>query len=452
MKVSKIEHLVELLNQAFTGLRVVIAPREIETMAVMIHKTMTAQARSYHTVEHVFRLADGASPIRSLAALFHDLVYYQADKGIPPEIRRAISPPIEEQGGEVLISEQTDLDDRRCLLPLLIFGLQPGQTLSPVAGLNEFLSALYLNMLLGGLLWERDLVKVTVCIEATIPFRGPDESGTSCFDRLEGRLRAVNKTLHLAMSEAEMVDLIREAVVFANGDVDSFAETDPGRFLDDTWLLLPETNAALRSGEVYSIREYRQALQKMGGFVNFLNPDHVFHCYRGVPAEEEYRDLADLARRNISTARDYLGVKLLAIAVLEALAEISGGDAPLSLFMGDSRRKVQHARSLESYLPVLEAPAGDRSLVSRLLAYGRASESIFDIKNSPTSLYLLSVLGADEVQRLLPHAEAMFAGQLDVRGFLNQVDGAVVAAVAKAAGQMVSTRRALLLQYARSRE
>ena len=133
MKVSKIEHLVELLSQAFAGLQVDIAPREVEAMAIMIHRTMTAQARSYHTVEHVFRLADGASPIRSLAALFHDLVYYQADKGIPPEIRRAVSPPMEERGGEVFVSEQAPLDDRRCLLPLLVFGLQAGQQLSPVA-------------------------------------------------------------------------------------------------------------------------------------------------------------------------------------------------------------------------------------------------------------------------------------------------------------------------------
>ena len=352
----------------------------------------------------------------------------------------------------MFVSEQAPLDDRRCLLPLLVFGLQAGQQLSPVAGLNEFLSALYLNVRMGGLLGERDLAKVTVCIEATIPFRGPDESGASCFDRLENRLRMVNETLQLAMSETEVVDLIREAVVFANGDVDSFAEADPGRFLDDTWLLLPETNAALRSGEVYSIRDYRQALQKMGGFVNFLNPDHVFHSYRGVPAKEEFRAMVEFARRNIVTARDYLGVKLLTIAVLEALAEISGGDAPLSLFMGDSRRQARHARSLESYLPAVEASAEDQTLVSRLLAFGRASESIFDIKNSPTSLYLLSVLGADEIQRLLPHAEAMFAGQLDPKRFLDHIDGAVVAAVAKAAGQMVSTRRAPLLQYARSRE
>ena len=189
----------------------------------------------------------------------------------------------------------------------------------------------------------------------------------------------------------------------------------------------------------------------MAGLFNYLNPDHVFHRYRGVPADTEcHRAMVELARRNITTARDYLGVKLLAIAVLEALAEISGGDAPLTLFMGDFRRKERHVKRLESYLPAVEAaPAEDRSLVSHLLDFGRVSDSIFDIKNSPTSLYLLSTL-AHQIDCLLPSAPRR-CRLADARGFLEQVDGDVVAAISEAAGQMVSTRRALLLQYADSR-
>jgi len=66
------------------------------------------------------------------------------------------------------------------------------------------------------------------------------------------------------MRAAEIEDTIVGAVVFANRDVDSFAEKDASVFLDGTWKLLPETNVALRSGRIYSIKDYRLALQKMG--------------------------------------------------------------------------------------------------------------------------------------------------------------------------------------------
>ena len=180
--------------------------------------------------------------------------------------------------------------------------------------------------------------------------------------------------------------------------------------------------------------------------------DLVFHQYRGVPEEAEYEALRSLARRNVSTARDYIDVKLLAIAVIESLAEISGGDAPLALFMGDFRSIEPRVKRLEGFLPAVDTPpAVDSSPVGRLLKLGRASESIFDVKNSPTAHYLLSSLGQDEIKRLLPLAEAMFAGGRDVQSFLEELDGGVVASIAEAAGQMVSTRQKRLSEYARSR-
>ncbi len=191
----------------------------------------------------------------------------------------------------------------------------------------------------------------------------------------------------------------------------------------------------------------------MSTFLNFLNPDFVFHRYQGVPEESEYEILRGLAWRNISTARDYISVKLLAIAVIEALAELSGGDAPLALFMGDFRHIESPVKRLEQFLPAVDPlPAVGSSLVGRLLKLGRASKSIFDVKNSPTAHYLLSCLGLEEVQRLLPQAEAMFAGQRGVQDFLTEINGNIIAAIAEAAGQMVSTRQKRLRDYARSRQ
>ncbi len=452
MKVTKIQQLVDLFNEAFANLQVSVPLRIIEDLAITIHKTMTAQARSFHTLEHVFTLTALPGPIGPLAALFHDLVYYQIDEGIPPDINAAVSPYIQENEGEITISESIDPDDRLFEMTLEVFGFAVGQELPPFAGLNEFLSALFMNVRLAGIVAEKELVKITACIQATIPFRGMDDGGKSPFDLLEERLRTLNERHHLSMTGTEIEEMIQGAVLFSNDDVANFSEEDPGKFLDNTWLLLPETNDALRSGEVYSIREYRQALQKMGNFLNFLNPDNIFHSYRGVPPPDQFRPMVDLARRNIHTARDYLGVKLLAMAVLEALAEMTGGDVPLSMFMGDFRREGDQVKRLENFLPAIPAPRPeDQSPLFKLLAFGRASDSLFDMKNSPTSLYLYQSLGPDEIKRLLVHADEMFGGKLAAQGFLGRIDASVVATIAEATASIVSTRRRALLQYARSR-
>ena len=53
------------------------------------------------------------------------------------------------------------------------------------------------------------------------------------------------------------------AVRVGNRDVENFSDNDAARFLDNTWKLLPESNPALHSPMVYTVRDYRIALQKM---------------------------------------------------------------------------------------------------------------------------------------------------------------------------------------------
>jgi hypothetical protein len=453
MRVTKIQQLVDVLVYAFEHLQVTVSLRELEEMAVTIHKIMTTHARSFHTLEHVFDLSDVSNPIRSLAALFHDLVYYQVDRSIPPDVHAEVSPYIRQDDSQVYLRGDLDPADQVAALTLQVFGFEVGQNLSPYAGLNEFLSALFMGKRLAQILPRHTLLGVTVCIEATIPFRGPDGRGRSHFKVLEERLITINQNHQLSMTDHEIEEMVKEAVLFANDDVANFAVLDPGVFLDNTWKLLPETNAALRAGDIYSIHDYRVALQKMGGFLNSLNPEHVFHAFRGVPPEDEFQRMTDLARQNISTARDYLDVKLVAIAILEALSEITGGDAPLSLFMGDIPREGETVKRLEDFLPSVPAPRPeDQTALYWLLEAGRASESVFDLKNSPTSLFLYQSLGLEEVQRVLTEAQGMFDGTLAPRDFLEQVDDSLVAAIAEASASMVVTRCEGLLRYARSRE
>jgi hypothetical protein len=445
-----IHRSIRLLHAAIGQLGGRLPLIEVERMAILINKAMTAEARSFHTPEHVFDLVDIADPHTTLAALFHDLVYVQVDQGLLPEISDSLGPGVElrEQGVRVVSAE----GDRPVALCAAVFGAADGRILSPFGGMNEFLSALVMNRKLAPVLREQDLLSATASIEATIPFRGPDSAGATPAERLAGRLSAASRELSLGLDERALTRAVQGAVTFANRDVSNFADPDVARFLDNTWKLLPETNPSLRTQRVYSIRSYRIALQKMEGFMASLDPATIFGRYAGVPPDAEHGELLARASRNVVTARSYLGIKLLTAAILESLAELTGGDAPMSLFMGDIG--TPHAGSqLDTYLP--SAGAGKARDIDPalhdLLAHGRAGASSFDLQNSPLSRFVYERLGADAHGTHLSAARKFCAGSLGPRDFLAGIPSAVMVPVAKAGGLLAFTRRDGLEEYAASR-
>ena len=450
MQVGTVQKLISIFNQSFLEMGVTVSLEKLENLAVTIHRAMTVQARHFHTLEHVFTFIDSADPIRTMAALYHDIVYYQVDMGFTPQILELISPYIREEGDEFYIVENLPHDDRLLMITLDVFDLHHGQKLSSVAALNEFLSALVMNKQLDGLVREKDLLCMTLCIEATIPFRGLAPDGRTHFEVLEQRLREISERYGLALEQHELVDTIKIAVIFANKDIENFAEPDPDHFLDNTWKLLPETNVALRMPDVYSIGAYRQALQKMASFLMNLNPDMIFNQYHGVPSDQEYKRMAYYARNNIIIGREYLTLKILATAILEALARATGGDAPFSLFLGDIPREGVNIKRLEYYLPDVPEPAwvDHNSVMYHLLEAGRSSDTSFDMKNSPLSLFVYKVMPPETIPVACDQAKEFFNGNLSAHDFLMGLDPAVVRPIARASSIMVFTRRQALLAYA----
>jgi hypothetical protein len=449
MQVGKVQKLISLFNEAFQKLGVEVSLERLEELAVMIHRAMTAQARNFHTLEHVFSFVDSDEPVRTLAALYHDIVYFQVDMGFSAEIWDIIAPYIRQERGEFYITETITSEDRLVNLTMDVFNVEPGQKLSSVAALNEFLSALVMIKAIGGLVGNADLLRMLLCIEATIPFRGKNEADEDHFEEVERRLYEISEKYGLGCTQGQIENAIKIAIDFANKDIENFAEYDPGRFLDNTWKLLPETNAALRLPDVYSIGTYRQALIKMSNFFTQLNPNQVFHQYHDVPGDEEYQQMIKLAGTNIRMACEYLRIKILAVAVLEALAIVTGGDAPLSLFLGDVPREGTSIKRLEYFLPEIELkPWVDRaSTIYRLLESGRASDTNFDMKNSPLALFVYKSLTPDKFEQALANAYRMFKGEITPQQFLSTLDKALVAPIAQAAAMMVVTRREKLLRY-----
>src|SRR5688572_25150030 len=450
MQVGTVQKLITIFNQSFQEMGVSISLEKLEQLAVTIHRAMTVQARHFHTLEHVFTFVDPADPIRTMAALYHDVVYYQVDMGFSPPIWELISPYIRHENGEFFVADNLPTDDRLVMLTLDVFDLRSGQKLSSVAALNEFLSALVMNKQLDGLVREKDLLCMTLCIEATIPFRGLAPDGTSHFAVMEKRLQDISARYGLALSQHELTETIKIAVAFANKDIENFAEANPGHFLDNTWKLLPETNAALRLPDVYSIGTYRQALQKMDTFFIGLDPDTVFNQYQGIPSDEDYRHMTRCARNNIIIAREYLKLKILATVILEALAIATGGDAPLSLFMGDVPREGISIKRLEYFLPDVDEPAwvDHNSVIYHLLEAGRSSDTSFDMKNSPLALFVYKTMSPEKISHSLSRAQEFFDDRLSAHDLLMELDPAVVQPIARASSIMVFTRRQALLSYA----
>ncbi len=449
MPAGTVHRTIRLFQDALEQLHAAVKIDTLESMGVMVNRAMSSQERSFHTPEHIFDLVEPDNPHMTLAALFHDIVYFQVDQGFTPEIERIVSPYITIHDGAISIVKSVAKTDRAFWGCASVFGYLPGQELSPFSGLNEFLSALVMDCLLEGTVADRDLLVTTASIEATIPFRGTDENGLCPSGSLEVRLVKTSDSFGLGLSMAEIQAAVKLAVTFANKDVRNFSENDVGKFLDNTWKLLPETNPSLRVAGMYSIGSYRTALQKMEGFLRTLNPDSIYCKYLDSPSDEEYRQIVELAHRNVDIAREYLGIKLLTAALLESLAGVSGGDAPISLFMVYINAEGK-GNSISDYLPEEKAAPGapiDKTLHD-LLAYGRASASSFDLRNSPLSLFIYLVLGTEGFHQHLEAARKMFDNTLSPAGFIDNLPDDLVADVAFACGEMAFTRKEALSAYA----
>lgn len=412
---------LDKLIWATNQLEVEVSQEHLQKIAELIVQPMTGPWRYFHTPDHIFEVGGSTDPIEVLAALFHDLVYVQVDQSVNFNLAYYISPLIKEvkplKGGEkehLKIRDRSELpDDPIFDMLLAVFGFVPGQKLSPFGGQNEFLSALVAAKALQPFISPKVLVPIIACIEATIPFQMPTEDGLTSSDRLYQRTQETNDQFKLGLSNDEVLNIVKRAVRMANRDVEGFATPSAASFLDNTWNLLPETNHNLINSSSYTVQEYRISLQKMEGFLNFLQPKSVFRHFDGEPDKETYERLVNGAQRNIEVARLYLGTKLVTIAFIEAISLRVGLDIPLSTMMGELPEKGNSkAKKLEDFLPNLSDgyhPKNELEItVLNLLEKGRTKSSAYDIKHSPLSTFFVKAMGFDEINDQLNQAKEFF--------------------------------------------
>jgi hypothetical protein len=99
-------------------------------------------------------------------------------------------------------------------------------------------------------------------------------------------------------------------------------------------------------------------------------------------------------------------------------------------------------------LPALSDAVDLDPPLQRLLAEGRASESSFDTRPSPLGAFLHAAVGEREVMKGVELAKKWWAGAGDPAGFLAAQPKLPVAAIARAAGNIIDTRRDRLFALA----
>ncbi len=440
------ERCFDELNRAIAQLGGQADPAQLSTTAELIIQTMSGPWRYFHTPEHIFEVGESGDAIEVLSALFHDLVYVQVDQGVSVNISRYIAPFVKEIGGQLVILERWQLpNDPIFEMITQIFGFGPGQTLLPVAGQNEYLSAVIAGKCLEHALPLSVIAEIAACIEATIPFRPPAQTGQYASDRLYERLAKANQDFSLGWSEAAVHATVKRAIRLANRDIENFAYESSAEFLYNTWNLMPETNHDLTSANAYTVSGFRASLQKMEGFMNFLKPELVFQRYQDEPYPELYDTLIRRTQKNLDVARLYLGSKLLSIAVIEALSQRIGQDIPLATMMGELPGRGLEIAQLENFLPELATPYIPETDLERevldLLEIGRSKSSTYDVKNSPVATFIIKSIGFPETRRLLLQAKEFFKRNLAAEEFLALCDRSTVEIIVRAVLQVFESRK-----------
>ena len=447
MTVANINRFIQHLLAAFEGLRADVPMPEIETMAVLVHSAMESPRRRYHCSEHALYMCEGMSPRQVLAAVFHDLVYYQLDDGFPARVTHLLTPLVSKQRDDLVLLKVSDQDGAMQLC-FQIFGFRAGQVLPLFRGMNEFLSAAVAVRLLEPYLALSDLIGVIACIEATIPFRIAQAAGPDCSGLLALRVRE-QASLRLGLADDAALDaytdaVMRDAIAIANRDVGGFAEPSPAKFISATWLLIEESNAPLAAVGVYTLRDYREALTRMQDFLQGLLPERVFHHYTGFPQADEFARLTRAAASNIAFALSFLQLKITSISIIEALALETGGNCPVSMFLGDVRSSFGTPERVEDYLPRGPQAQGLDAQILLVLEKGRPADSRNDLTISPLTAYMYRCLGAAGSAEALANAQQMAIGALLPVQFLASLPQDMLGNVIDACACIALSRRSNL--------
>ena len=450
MPIETIHRMNDWFDQAFQGLSVEVPPDEVRKLVALVHHSMEAKTRTYHTASHVFGLCEGMQPIQVLAALFHDVVVYEVDGGFPAWVSSLLEGVTRTESGTLRLLD-TAPEDRAVALCADIFGFCPGQRLSPRQGMNEFLSAVVAVRLLQHLLNDAQLIAMVACIELTTPFRAPDANGNTAAQALAQRVQARCTKLTPALfdtdqqSAAFVKTTVTNAVIFANQDVAGFTKAAPEHCLSNSMLLIEESITPMAASGANSLLAYRSALMGMDTFLSQLNPAFVGQSYEGQPDASAVMQMQATVQRNIAFVRDYLAAVLSTVAIVEALALSTGADCPMAMFLSSNSCTEAGPAPLHNLFPAPHARVIVHAELHKLLKNGLLTGKNPGLSALPLAACVYEFLGHEATQQTRQQAKQMFAGTLTPHAFLKNLDRDMVCAIIRESAKIDESRKAALL-------
>ena len=439
---SDIRQIIDLFSNALKSLNYEISSNVIEKWSLLVHRAMDGGGRSYHGPYHILHLAHGSKPIVALAAIYHDIVQVSVDHGAPPEVSKAFNKFVKVENGDYILQDIDVKKDRLFHFSTLIFGIEKGVKLNPFEGRNEFLSSLVCINELGEHIKEKDILKICVCIEATIPFRESGSDGRDPLQIVRERLSQLNDKFAVGFSEEELDQTIFRATELANKDVDNFSEVLVENFIENTWNILPESSPAMRYPNTLRIKDFRKALQGMEGFLSNLKPEVVYSSYKGYPPQSEMDSLLKRTKSNIGIAVRYLRIRIYAISILEAIAELTGGDTSLSLFLGDMENQ-KGTISLDDFLPLEDELQNKKDLdplILRFLSMGHRGHLKYEMNSCLYTSVVYRVTGDERIQKDFSLAKDFFQNNLSSEDFLKNQNKYLIFSILDSLLELVSTR------------
>lgn len=413
------------LVKAINNLGYQINEPEVNRIIKILIQTMTGKWRYFHNVDHILMVGNTDDSLEVLAALFHDWIYAQVDEQINFNLSYYLAPYVEEEEPcSFVIKNNSELQkDTLFNIVCSIFDFKPNHILLPFAGQNEFLSALAATKILEPYLPISLLARMATIIEATIPFRRKSKDNLTAIEILYQRLQKTNEKFNLGLSTEEMEETMRQCVRLANRDVCGFAFSNTAYFLDNTWILLPETNHNLCHPHSYTVQDYRLAIQKMEAFLYFLQPEFIFSRFKNEPDEETYLGYINQAEKNLAIGKIYLTSKFVTICLLEAISLRLQHHIPLAAMFYTLLKDEQKHYFIDEIkfcsdqdLPEIESFAEKEAL--KLLNEGRIKSLEFDTKKSLVSNFLVSRLGFKKIMELRPIALDFVSNKISGENFL----------------------------------
>lgn len=438
----------QILNNAITKLGFTVTDDRIFEISELITAVMTQKSRYFHNFEHILMVSSTDYPLITLAGLFHDLVYLQVDGKIPFNLTSYITPFIEENNDNLFIKKEINYLDNSFQIVLNIFCLNSAENLSKFNGQNEFLSALVAAKVLEDVLPLSVVSQIVTLIELTIPFRHIDGEITKIPLQLKKRLERVNNQFNLGLKDREIIATITQAVKLANLDVSGFASPDLMKFINNTWLLLPETNHCLRETNKYTIKEYRIALASTLNFINYLSPEFIFHRYDNEPSEENFQILINRAKHNLTITRFYLAVKLVSISFLEALCCRFYPDISLSFLLDISDNIESQHLSIMKFLPSSSVykpihHMKKQTLLLLELEYEHNFE--YKLKDSLFSLFIVKYLTFSNIIKYQSQCDFFFKNKITNEEFLELFPPQLITIICEAISKLLAEQQKAVL-------